>query len=152
VLPLREAGFNAAQQNTQGYQNNPACPDTGIRLSVRRLWTPLIVNVSVVCYVACLVRFTAAMGTEDETELTLQGRATAAAGAALVAACIVNPLDVIKVCLSCSSAALSGQVSGSCADVVMLLLQTRIQAQAMAEASGQRGCSTPWICTSTLYE
>jgi hypothetical protein len=37
------------------------------------------------------------MGTEDETELTLQGRATAAAGAALVAACIVNPLDVIKV-------------------------------------------------------
>lgn len=37
------------------------------------------------------------MGTEDETGLTMQGRATAAAGAALVAACIVNPLDVIKV-------------------------------------------------------
>lgn len=43
------------------------------------------------------------MGTEDESTLTLQGRATAAAGAALVAACIVNPLDVIKVsvCWAC---------------------------------------------------
>lgn len=37
------------------------------------------------------------MGTEDETDLSLQNRAIAAAGAALVAACIVNPLDVIKV-------------------------------------------------------
>ena len=37
------------------------------------------------------------MPTEDESQLTLKGRATAAAGAAFVAAAIVNPLDVIKV-------------------------------------------------------
>jgi hypothetical protein len=62
------------------------------------------------------------MGTEDETELTLQGRATAAAGAALVAACIVNPLDVIKVSLPCIATALQcclAVVAGSCANVVI---------------------------------
>jgi hypothetical protein len=37
------------------------------------------------------------MGTEDEQQLTVAGRAQAAAGAAFVAAAIVNPLDVIKV-------------------------------------------------------
>jgi len=93
------------------------------------------------------------MGTEDETELTLQGRAVAAAGAALVAACIVNPLDVIKVRTG-HCHALWSKIPGCCgsADDWLLLLQTRIQAQAMAESSGQRGCSTPWTCTSTLYE
>lgn len=97
------------------------------------------------------------MGTEDETELTLQGRATAAAGAALVAACIVNPLDVIKVScktpLCCKES--SADPTGCMLMLILLLwlvLQTRIQAQAMAESSGQRSCSTPWTCTSTLYE
>jgi hypothetical protein len=38
------------------------------------------------------------MPTEDEHELTLGNRFIAAAGAAVVAATVVNPLDVIKVC------------------------------------------------------
>lgn len=100
------------------------------------------------------------MGTEDESTLTLQGRATAAAGAALVAACIVNPLDVIKVgvCWACMPSLPHARqaVADTAAAVLFcgrLPPQTRIQAQAMAEASGQRsGCSTPWTCTSTLYE
>lgn len=37
------------------------------------------------------------MGTEDETQLGIRERCVAAAGAAFVAATIVNPLDVIKV-------------------------------------------------------
>lgn len=41
------------------------------------------------------------MGTEDEQQLTVAGRAQAAAGAAFVAAAIVNPLDVIKVGICC---------------------------------------------------
>jgi hypothetical protein len=41
------------------------------------------------------------MGTEDEQQLTVAGRAQAAAGAAFVAAAIVNPLDVIKVGVGC---------------------------------------------------
>ena len=42
------------------------------------------------------------MGTEDETELTQGRRCLAAAGAAVVAATIVNPFDVVKVCVYCS--------------------------------------------------
>lgn len=43
------------------------------------------------------------MPTQEESQLTLQGRATAAAGAAVVAAAIVNPLDVIKVGAACAA-------------------------------------------------
>lgn len=41
------------------------------------------------------------MGNESEQQLTVAGRAQAAAGAAVVAAAIVNPLDVIKVGFCC---------------------------------------------------
>lgn len=68
------------------------------------------------------------MGTEDESTLTLQGRATAAAGAALVAACIVNPLDVIKVgvCWAC-------------------------MASLMHAAASLPGCSSPTQHTATAW-
>jgi hypothetical protein len=131
------------------------------------------------------------MGTEDESQLTLQGRAAAAAGAALVAACIVNPLDVIKVRVWSERSAADGDHAAGLAVVrgaapippprtLLLLLrlmsqtsnpllllpavppsppprpsttQTRIQAQAMAESLGQKAaCSSPWTCSSTLYE
>lgn len=69
------------------------------------------------------------MGTEDETDLSLQNRAIAAAGAALVAACIVNPLDVIKV--------------GTCQQLqvlVMMLLSASLCGGGAVAAAGPSPC------------
>ena len=104
------------------------------------------------------------MGTEDETELTQGRRCLAAAGAAVVAATIVNPLDVVKVnwlLMLCGC-------SGERARWLRTLLdyphtralrwrvptqnttqQTRMQAQALPALAA---CSPSGCYNSTLYE
>jgi len=120
------------------------------------------------------------MPTEDEATLTLTNRCIAAGGAAVVAATVVNPLDVIKV-RCCDGVVLMRRqmqpATGLVGWGVMRWVvrgrahaqhqpceqrqhtrQTRIQAQAMASASGRAaaaassGPADPASMVHTLYE
>jgi hypothetical protein len=105
------------------------------------------------------------MADEAPPVLSMHGRATAAAGAALVAAAVVNPLDVIKVRLRMVQAVAamlhktvcdsSMSVCAPCNRAPHAPPQTRIQVQAMAAAAGappDSGGLPQFRCVSTLYE
>jgi hypothetical protein len=106
------------------------------------------------------------MADEAPPVLSMHGRATAAAGAALVAAAVVNPLDVIKVRLDMVQA-VAAMLHMTVCDSSMSVCapprnraphappQTRIQVQAMAAAAGappDSGGLPQFRCVSTLYE